>query len=61
MDESLEEEVRKMEGEGSSLGRQVTAIVIGCGNRGQVTIRKFSLKELQFCYCQCQSSKAIKE
>ena len=31
----LEMEVRKLEGEGSYPSRQVTALVIGCGNRGQ--------------------------
>ena len=31
----LELEVQKLEGEGLNPSRQVTALVIGCGNRGQ--------------------------
>ena len=34
-EEALEQEVRQLEGPGSHPRRCVTAIVIGCGNRGQ--------------------------
>ena len=34
-EEALEQEVRRLEGPGSHPRRCVTAIVIGCGNRGQ--------------------------
>jgi hypothetical protein len=36
----LELEVQQLEGPGSSPRRQVSAIVIGCGNRGQTYSRQ---------------------